>query len=231
MRRSSRMTSEATSRVPVVAHRPAATPRLLDEIARRCPPLLRSVTLLVPSPTRSRSPTPRPHARQPAATRGGRRCARVGARLAGRWCAFRGDPASRRLPGAFARGQRLRGSMSGWVIPPPSRPAKSDKDLRRERKAKIGELGLPLRKAECGSPARLLLDGWWRRAPAVRDGEPSAPALPTQSRREPTGGPQAWSSSVAGAAGGPLRMRRVDAHGARSRCPPPPSARSPAESS
>jgi hypothetical protein len=64
MRRSSRMTSEATSRVPVVAHRPAATPKLLDEIARRCPPLLRSVTLLVPSPTRSRRPTPRPHARQ-----------------------------------------------------------------------------------------------------------------------------------------------------------------------
>jgi protein-L-isoaspartate(D-aspartate) O-methyltransferase len=30
--------------------------------------------------------------------------------------------------------------MSGWVIPPPSRPLKSDEDLRREREAKIGEL-------------------------------------------------------------------------------------------
>jgi protein-L-isoaspartate(D-aspartate) O-methyltransferase len=30
---------------------------------------------------------------------------------------------------------------SGWVTPPPSRPVKSDEDLRRERKAKIGELG------------------------------------------------------------------------------------------
>jgi protein-L-isoaspartate(D-aspartate) O-methyltransferase len=29
----------------------------------------------------------------------------------------------------------------GWVIPPPSRPVKSDEDLRREREAKIGELG------------------------------------------------------------------------------------------
>jgi hypothetical protein len=64
MRRSSRMTSEATSRVPVVAHRLAATPKLLDEIARPCPLLRRSVTLLVPSPTRSRRPTPRPDSRQ-----------------------------------------------------------------------------------------------------------------------------------------------------------------------
>ena len=31
--------------------------------------------------------------------------------------------------------------MSGWVIPPPSRPLKSDEELRREREAKIGELG------------------------------------------------------------------------------------------
>jgi protein-L-isoaspartate(D-aspartate) O-methyltransferase len=30
---------------------------------------------------------------------------------------------------------------SGWVIPPPSRPIKSDEDLRREREAKIAELG------------------------------------------------------------------------------------------
>jgi len=30
--------------------------------------------------------------------------------------------------------------MSGWVIPPPSPPLKSDEDLRREREAKIGEL-------------------------------------------------------------------------------------------
>jgi protein-L-isoaspartate(D-aspartate) O-methyltransferase len=28
----------------------------------------------------------------------------------------------------------------GWLIPPPSPPAKSDEDLRREREAKIGEL-------------------------------------------------------------------------------------------
>ena len=31
--------------------------------------------------------------------------------------------------------------MSGWVIPPPRRPVKSDEDLRREREAKIEELG------------------------------------------------------------------------------------------
>jgi protein-L-isoaspartate(D-aspartate) O-methyltransferase len=30
--------------------------------------------------------------------------------------------------------------MSGWLIPPPSRPVKSDEDLRREREAKIEEL-------------------------------------------------------------------------------------------
>jgi protein-L-isoaspartate(D-aspartate) O-methyltransferase len=59
--------------------------------------------------------------------------------LAG-WCAFRGGPASLRLRGGFARARRLRGPMSGWVIPPPSPPLKSDEDLRREREAKIGEL-------------------------------------------------------------------------------------------
>jgi protein-L-isoaspartate(D-aspartate) O-methyltransferase len=31
--------------------------------------------------------------------------------------------------------------MSGWLIPPPSRPLKSDEDLEREREAKIRELG------------------------------------------------------------------------------------------
>jgi len=31
--------------------------------------------------------------------------------------------------------------VSGWVIPPPSQPVKSDEDLRREREAKVGELG------------------------------------------------------------------------------------------
>jgi protein-L-isoaspartate(D-aspartate) O-methyltransferase len=31
--------------------------------------------------------------------------------------------------------------MSGWVVPRPSRPLKSDEDLRREREAKVGELG------------------------------------------------------------------------------------------
>jgi protein-L-isoaspartate(D-aspartate) O-methyltransferase len=60
--------------------------------------------------------------------------------LAG-WCAFGGGPGSRRLTGACGRVQRLGGAMSGWVIPPPSRPLKSDEDLRREREAKIGELG------------------------------------------------------------------------------------------
>jgi protein-L-isoaspartate(D-aspartate) O-methyltransferase len=30
---------------------------------------------------------------------------------------------------------------SGWVIPPPRQPIKADEDLRREREAKIGELG------------------------------------------------------------------------------------------
>ena len=30
--------------------------------------------------------------------------------------------------------------MSGWFIPPPSQPVKSDEELRREREAKIGEL-------------------------------------------------------------------------------------------
>jgi protein-L-isoaspartate(D-aspartate) O-methyltransferase len=30
--------------------------------------------------------------------------------------------------------------MSGWVVPPPSQPVKSDENLRREREAKIGEL-------------------------------------------------------------------------------------------
>jgi protein-L-isoaspartate(D-aspartate) O-methyltransferase len=31
--------------------------------------------------------------------------------------------------------------MSGWFTPPPSRPIKSDADLRREREAKVAELG------------------------------------------------------------------------------------------
>jgi protein-L-isoaspartate(D-aspartate) O-methyltransferase len=30
--------------------------------------------------------------------------------------------------------------VSGWFIPPPSQPVKSDEDLRRERAAKIAEL-------------------------------------------------------------------------------------------
>jgi protein-L-isoaspartate(D-aspartate) O-methyltransferase len=51
-----------------------------------------------------------------------------------------GGPASRRLQYASAFPQRLRASMSGWVVPPPRRPLKSDEDLRREREAKIGEL-------------------------------------------------------------------------------------------
>jgi protein-L-isoaspartate(D-aspartate) O-methyltransferase len=31
--------------------------------------------------------------------------------------------------------------MSGWFIPPPSRPVKSDEELRRERERKVAELG------------------------------------------------------------------------------------------
>jgi protein-L-isoaspartate(D-aspartate) O-methyltransferase len=31
--------------------------------------------------------------------------------------------------------------VSGWVIPPPSQPVKSDEDLRREREARVAELG------------------------------------------------------------------------------------------
>jgi protein-L-isoaspartate(D-aspartate) O-methyltransferase len=31
--------------------------------------------------------------------------------------------------------------VSGWFIPPPGQPVKSDEDLRREREAKVGELG------------------------------------------------------------------------------------------
>ena len=31
--------------------------------------------------------------------------------------------------------------MSGWFIPPPSAPVKSEEDLRREREAKVAELG------------------------------------------------------------------------------------------
>jgi hypothetical protein len=30
--------------------------------------------------------------------------------------------------------------MSGWLIPAPSRPVKSDEELRRERAAKVAEL-------------------------------------------------------------------------------------------
>jgi protein-L-isoaspartate(D-aspartate) O-methyltransferase len=44
--------------------------------------------------------------------------------------------------------------MSGWLIPPPSRPVKSDEDLRREREAKIGELarrGLLRSERLCGA--------------------------------------------------------------------------------
>jgi protein-L-isoaspartate(D-aspartate) O-methyltransferase len=66
---------------------------------------------------------------------------RVGASVAGWLVRLWGRSASLRLPGGLARAPRLRGPMSGWVIPPPSRPVKSDEDLRREREAKIGELG------------------------------------------------------------------------------------------
>jgi protein-L-isoaspartate(D-aspartate) O-methyltransferase len=31
--------------------------------------------------------------------------------------------------------------LTGWVIPPPAQPVKSDEDLRREREAKVAELG------------------------------------------------------------------------------------------
>jgi hypothetical protein len=45
------------------------------------------------------------------------------------------------LPRWLPPAQRLRGPMSGWVIPPPSQSVKSDEDLRRERGAKVAELG------------------------------------------------------------------------------------------
>ena len=59
--------------------------------------------------------------------------------LAG-WCAFPGGPRRGGPRGRWNVPQSLRGPMSGWVIPPPSRPLKSDEDLRREREAKTGEL-------------------------------------------------------------------------------------------
>jgi protein-L-isoaspartate(D-aspartate) O-methyltransferase (PCMT) len=62
----------------------------------------------------------------------------VAAGVAGSLVRLAGRSAWRRLAGG---GQRVRGPMSGWVIPPPSRPLKSEEDLRREREAKIGELG------------------------------------------------------------------------------------------
>jgi hypothetical protein len=104
---------------------------------------LRSVTLLVRSPTRSRTDaaarfTPALPLLEGAA---GAHVGGLGRGALAGWGAVWGDSASRRLPGAFARGQRLPGSMSGWVLPPSNRPLKSDEDLRRERQAKIEELG------------------------------------------------------------------------------------------
>jgi protein-L-isoaspartate(D-aspartate) O-methyltransferase len=69
-----------------------------------------------------------------------RSAGRVGAGFAGWLVRLSGRSAWLRLAGGLAPGRRLRGPMSGWVIPPPSRPVKSDEDLRREREAKIGEL-------------------------------------------------------------------------------------------
>jgi protein-L-isoaspartate(D-aspartate) O-methyltransferase len=68
--------------------------------------------------------------------------ARVGTRtsaggVAGWLVRLAGPSSWRRLARAA---QRLRGPVSGWVIPPPRRPVKSDEDLRQEREAKIGEL-------------------------------------------------------------------------------------------
>ena len=65
----------------------------------------------------------------------------MGAKVVGWLVRPWGRSASLRLPRGLARAQRLRGPMSGWVIPPPRRPVKSDEDLRREREAKVGELG------------------------------------------------------------------------------------------
>jgi hypothetical protein len=139
-----RMACEATSRVAVVARRPAATPKLVDEIARPRAPL--------PAQRHPAGAGPDSVPETDAAARftpvlpllEGAAGAHVGGlgrgALAG-WGAGRGGSASPRLAGAFARGQRLHGSMSGWVIPPPNRPLKSDEDLRRERQAKIEELG------------------------------------------------------------------------------------------
>jgi hypothetical protein len=66
---------------------------------------------------------------------------RVWARVAGHRCACR------RLALAWARAplpsraQGRRAPVSGWLIPPPSRPVKSEAELRREREAKIAEFG------------------------------------------------------------------------------------------
>jgi hypothetical protein len=108
MRRSRGMTSEATGRVPVVAHRPAATPTLLKEIARPCPPPLRSVNPAgaeadsVPETDAAATLTPALPLLEEAA---GAHVGGLGQGSLAGWCAFPGGPASRRLPRALARAQ------------------------------------------------------------------------------------------------------------------------------
>jgi protein-L-isoaspartate(D-aspartate) O-methyltransferase len=95
------------------------------------------------SPARSRRPAPGLHSVSPVAARGGPRARRsaVGQGSPAGWCAVRGGPGSRRFPGRVGVSAALGGAMSGRVMPPPSRPLKSNEDLRREREAKVGELG------------------------------------------------------------------------------------------
>jgi hypothetical protein len=111
MRRSSRMASEATSRVPVVTHRPAATPKVA---LRDWPPMPAAPCAASPCRCRARlGPGDRrrghTHAK-PAATRAGRWCARVGARLAGRVARL-----SRRSRVAAAPGRVRTRAALAWV--------------------------------------------------------------------------------------------------------------------
>jgi hypothetical protein len=65
MRRSRRITSEADQSCAGAGSSERGNPDFPDEVARPCPPLPCSFTLLVPSLFRSRRPRPRPPSRQP----------------------------------------------------------------------------------------------------------------------------------------------------------------------
>jgi hypothetical protein len=88
-----------------MAHRPAATPKLLNEMARPCPSLLRSITLLPQSPTGPRDRL-RGHARAPG------RCSR---RPRVRASAVGAGPA-RRVGAPFEAHSGNGGSRAGWRV-------------------------------------------------------------------------------------------------------------------